>query len=182
MPMDIFEYLFIHSQRLPDRDLLRKPINKKKYTSRSKHATIETVRDNHTNDLTAEEDEDGDPRRDRKLYQRELGLFHKLVVRAAEGDKSTVTCTCENFRRYGKCEDSELMGFICLEGKSGQPTDDNAVDFNDCKEGYDVVSKRLRAKVLSLVDAKCVCIQAPPKDPSEVLQDAPIVQSNMQSS
>ena len=89
---------------------------------------------------------------------------------SAGGDKPSVTCTCENFRRFGRCKDSELMAFICL-GKDGVPSDSNAVDFNACKEGYDVVSGRLREKVLNLVDPGRVCVKAPQQDPSKVLQE-----------
>ena len=83
---------------------------------------------------------------------------------------SGVTCTCENFRRFAKCEDSELLGFICL-GELGRPTAKSVVDFNDCNEGFDTVSKRLRKKVLNLVDAGAVHVAAPSQDPFKVLQD-----------
>ena len=163
--MDIFEYLFVHAQRLPDKDFLR-PINKHKYSSRSRHATGENNKQKQTKELSADSPNCGDPRRQRKLFQRGLGLFNKLVVSDDE-----VTCSCENFRRFGKCEDSELLGFICL-GEKGYPSS-AMVDFNDWKEGYPVVSSRLRKKVLNLMDAKgmIVHVAAPSQDPSKLLQD-----------
>ena len=121
------------------------------------------------NDLNDEEEENSadNDRCKRKLYQCALGLFHTIIV-----TENAVTCTCENFRRFGRYEDSKLMIFICL-GELGQPTehDNHAVDFSDIKEGYPVISKRLREKVLKLVEHGKTTVDAPAQDPSSFLQD-----------
>ena len=93
-------------------------------------------------------------------------------MRGGDTTNTKVTCTCENFRRFGNCQDKELFGFICL-GKEGEPAVDDAVDFIDCQDGYDVAAKRLRQKVLDLVDSGSVRVQAPPKDPCKVMQNPP---------
>lgn len=161
--MDVFEYLFKHAQRLPEKKLLS-PINSFRYV-----ATVEMGKNNHINELM--EEENGE-KENRKLFQRGLGLFNTLVVRGGGTTNPTVTCTCENFSRFGTCQDSDLIGFICL-GREGEPAVDKAVDFIDCQDGYDVASERLRQKVLDLVDSGSVTVQAPPKDPYQVMQNPP---------
>ena len=119
-----------------------------------------------TKELRDENEGSGNPRWQRRLFQRGLGLFNTLVV---GNDK--VTCTCENFRRFGNCEESELFGLICL-GEKGYPPP--IVDFVQWADGYAKMSDRLRTKVLNLVDAAVginVIITAPSEDPSKVLQE-----------
>ena len=73
--MDIFEYLFVHAQRLPDKRLLR-PINKHKYTSRSRHDTVENTKQSRMDELKEEEGIEENVRQGkRKLFQRGLGLL-----------------------------------------------------------------------------------------------------------
>ena len=163
--MDVTEYLFVHSQRLPEKEMLR-PINTHKYSSKTRDDVGEKSKKKETENHRSDEcDNDADPRAERKLYQRALGLFNKLVVNG-----KTVTCTCENFRRFGKCEDSELIAFVAL-GEKGFPTQKDVIDFNACKDGYSEISLRITNKLLDLVDAGTVCIPAPPQDPAVALQD-----------
>lgn len=163
--MDISEYLFVHAQRLENTEMLR-PVNQLKYKRKSRSGVGETNKLSRMKQLREKDgcDED-DALGRRKLYQRGLGLFNKLVV-----NEHGVTCSCENFRRFGMCEDSELLGFVCL-GERGQPTQETAIDFNRCKEGFPTLSSRLQKKLLDLVDAGNVSVQAPPQDPSKVRQD-----------
>ena len=165
VPLDIFEYLFVHAQRLPEKNMLR-PINKHRYSTKSRNDRGETIRERRTSELEGEEENNrmNDDRHKRKLYQRALGLFNRVEV-----TQEQVTCTCENFHRFGRCEDSELIGFICL-GELGYPSTEEVVDFNEVKEGYSVVSDRLRNKVMNLVDVDKISVSPPPKDPSRILQ------------
>lgn len=160
--MNVFEYLFIHGQRLANKDMLR-PINKQRY-SKSRQDVIEESKRKKIDEMNANALDNVVANR-RKLHQRGLGLFHKLVV-----EERRVTCNCENFRRYGKCEDSELLGFICLE-EIGYPKQNHAIDFNACKEGYSKLSPKILEKVLDLVGSENVCIHPPQQDPSSVAQD-----------
>ena len=60
------------------------------------------------------------------------------------------------------------MAFVCL-GKKGYPGNQCAVDFNACKEGFDVLSLQLTEKVLNLVGTgNDVCIHPPARDPSKI--------------
>ena len=161
--LDVFEYLFRHAQRLPDKQFLR-PINKHKYSSRSRHGVGETQNEKEINQMTLLDDADSDLHQ-QKLYQRALGLFNKIVVQDDE-----VTCSCENFCRFEKCEDSELFAFICL-GESGYPKQHHAINFHACKDGYPQISSRLREKVLDLVGAGEADVDAPPQDPAKSLQE-----------
>ena len=163
VPLDICEYLFVHAQRLDDKSMLR-PINKLRYASKSRSDVGENKKSKGVEELEESESDENDVRRKRKLFQRGLGLFHRLVV-----DENSVTCTCENFRRFGKCEDSELLGFVFL-GEKGHPTQNDAVDFNACKDGYGELSSRLRNKVLNLVDVGNLAINPPQQDPTRVQQ------------
>jgi len=172
--LDVFEYLFRHAQRLSQKTLLR-PINTHRYCTRTRHAVGENSKEKNAKELADNErTAENDLQRERKLFQRDLGLFNKLVV----GDKGVV-CTCENFRRFGMCEDSELVGFICL-GEAGYPTQKHAVDFNSSKDGYPNISSKLREKVLNLVHTESTGdIHAPPpKDPSTFLQDSYKIQKD----
>ncbi len=165
--MSIFEYLFIHGQRFQDRKVLR-PINTHRY-SRSKQEKEEKDQASDRENLRLKDI--GEKNKKMKLYQRALGTFNRIVVK-----NGTVTCNCENFRRFGKCEDSELVGFIAL-GKGGYPKSTD-VDFNDCKLGFEHLSKELRKKVCALVgNTKDVAVRipAPVKDPFYSLQQLRIV-------
>ena len=166
--LDVCEYLFIHAQRLPCKSMLR-PINKLKYASKSRDHGTEKTSAKLTKELTDEVAEDQGAHDNRNLYQRGLGLFNKVVVK-----DDNVTCTCENYRRFGKCEHSELMGLVCL-GEKGYPTDKHAIDFNACKEGFGVLSSRLRDKILNLVGTRSdvqVKVHPPAQDPSSsIIQD-----------
>ena len=52
LQMDVFGYLFIHAQRLTDKSLLR-PINTHKYSTKTRHNTNETAKQNITDKLKA---------------------------------------------------------------------------------------------------------------------------------
>ena len=160
--IDIREYLFVHAQRLENKTQLR-PINTMRYPSRSRKGTGETQKAQQIKELRESEIGDNDDQAWKNLYQRGLGLFNKLVVY-----KNKVTCTCENFHRFGKCEDSELMHLVCFgEG----PMENTAIDFDGCKEGFSKISKRLGEKLLDLVDTGNVRVNPPPQDPTETSQD-----------
>jgi len=162
--MDVCEYLFVHGQRMQNKTMLR-PINKLKYGSNSRDDRAEGDTSKKRKDHSKHAEDEEDERRKRKLFQRGLGLFNKLVVA-----ETGVTCTCENYGRFGNCLDSELFGFMCLEDK-GYPTQLHAVHFNAPKEGYPTLSKKLARKVLDLVDTGEVSINPPPQDPYEVLHE-----------
>ena len=69
-----------------------RPINKLKYASKSRDDGAENSKTNQIPELKNNMAEEDKIANKRKIYQRGLGLFNKLVVGEAE-----VTCTCENF-------------------------------------------------------------------------------------
>ena len=158
-PLTNFKVFFPFS----DKDLVR-PINTHKYSTNTKNDRGERIKQKRTKELRDENEGSDNPRR--HLFQRGLGLFNTLKVGNDE-----VICSCENFHRFGKCEESELFGFICL-GKKGYPP--HIGDFITYADGYVKMADRLRKKVLNLVDADAgnnVIITAPSKNPSKVLQE-----------
>ena len=78
MIMLIFEYLFVHAQRLTDKKLVRK-INTHHW-SKSKISTNDKTQKEQTDDLREASIED-ELNKSMKLYQKGLGIFNKLVVR-----------------------------------------------------------------------------------------------------
>ena len=80
------------------------------------------------------------------LYQRSLGMFRRIEVLNGK-----VTCNCENFRRFGICDDSKLMGLICL-GSNGYPTDTRGVSFQIKQQGYEKIAKKRRDELLSKLE------------------------------
>ena len=165
--MSIFEYLFVHAQRMSDKKDLRK-INTNKW-AKSKGEINETRKKEQTDELkkSAMKEESNSSM---KLYQRGLGLFNKLVVTNGQ-----VSCNCQNFRRFGRCEDSELIGFICL-GKDGYPSDASVVDCIGCRTGYGAITKMLHEKMFTLVERQKdaddrMVLSAPRRDPTRFLQE-----------
>ena len=78
MIMLIFEYLFVHAQRLTDKKLVRK-INTHHW-AKSKISTDIKTQKAHVDDFRAASTED-ELNKSMKLYQKGLGIFNKLVVR-----------------------------------------------------------------------------------------------------
>ena len=76
--MFIFEYIFVHAQRLKDKKLVRK-INTHHW-AKSKISTNNKTQKEQTDDLRAASIE-GELKKSMKLYQKGLGIFNKLVVR-----------------------------------------------------------------------------------------------------
>ena len=76
--MLIFEYLFVHAQRLTDKKLVRK-INTHHW-AKSKISTNDKTQKEQTDDLREASIED-ELNKSMKLYQKGLGIFNKLVVR-----------------------------------------------------------------------------------------------------
>ena len=136
-----------------------------KYSSHSRASTAESNKAKHIQELRDEMEGD-DAQAKKKLYQRGLGLFHKLVV-----GETKVLCTCENYCRFGKCQDSKLLSFICNSEK-GHLDQKHAINCIESREGFCVLAQRLLTKVLNLVETGTVDIEAPPQDPSKVVQDA----------
>lgn len=63
------------------------------------------------------------------------------------------------------------MVLVCL-GKKGYPTDQHAVDFNTCKEGFDILSLCLRDMILNLADTgNDVQVCPPVQDLSKIQQE-----------
>ena len=154
--MNVCEYLYIHAQTLTWKGFLR-PINKLKYGTKSRDDRGESDRANQIEDLKQVV---SNTQNQRNLYQRGLGLFNTLTV-----NEERVRCTCENYRKFGKCEESELFAFIFL-GKKGYPTQDHAVNFNSSAEGYPKLSAQLKQKIMNLVEVSDdLSIGAPSQDP-----------------
>ena len=155
--MSIYEYLFIHAHRLHHKKLLRRinshrreeksVIKKNTNKKKSEFNMIEKAVTEHKEDEQTYDGSNNKPHElpKNKMFQRALGLFTRLEVT----DKG-VLCNCENFSRFGTCEDSKLIAFICL-GKIGWPKDDANVNFSSTKGSYDDAAKKLRMKILGHV-------------------------------
>ena len=160
--MSLPEYFHIHSQRECSLNHLTKLNGWPGRYHESLQVEIRQIKEIKHRDSNKKEK--------RMLYQRSLGMFRRIEVLNGK-----VTCNCENFRRFRICDDSKLMGLICL-GSNDYPTDIRGVSFQIKQQGYENIAKKRRDELLSkLEDITDDMIEkeiSPPLyDPMEVVCD-----------
>ena len=136
--MSLPEYLHIHSQRECSLNHLTKLNGRPGRYHESLKVEIKQIKEI--------EHRDSNKKKKRMLYQRSLGMFRRIEV-----SNGKVTCNCENFRRFGICDDSKLIGLICL-GSNGYPTETSEVSYQIKQQGYDNIAKKRREELLSKLE------------------------------